>query len=68
SMIPPGWHGWMHHRVAVPPSQEDYAAKEWEMPHEGNPTGSAAAYRPAGSILAPGQPAGTRSEYEPWRP
>ncbi|MCZ8261881.1 MAG: NADH:ubiquinone oxidoreductase subunit NDUFA12 [Beijerinckiaceae bacterium] len=68
SMIPPGWHGWMHHRVAVPPSQEDYTAKEWEMPHEGNPTGSAAAYRPAGSILAPGQPAGTRSEYEPWRP
>ncbi len=22
STIPPGWHGWMHHRVDTPPSQE----------------------------------------------
>ena len=22
SRIPPGWHGWMHHRVDVAPSQE----------------------------------------------
>ena len=26
STIPPGWHGWMHHRTDVPPSKEDYAA------------------------------------------
>jgi NADH:ubiquinone oxidoreductase subunit len=68
SMIPPGWHGWLHHRVAVPPSQEEYTPYEWEVPHQGNPTGSAKAYRPPGSILTPGQPASARSEYEPWRP
>jgi len=68
SMIPPGWHGWLHHRVDVAPSQESYAAREWELPHRGNQTGSAEAYRPQGSILAPGQPAPTKGEYQPWTP
>lgn len=68
SMIPPGWHGWLHHRTDVAPSQENYEAREWEMPHQGNPTGSANAYRPAGSILSAGQPATTKGDYQPWTP
>src|SRR5690606_898075 len=24
SQIPPGWHGWIHHRVDTPPSAENY--------------------------------------------
>ncbi|KAF0230739.1 MAG: putative NADH-ubiquinone oxidoreductase [Beijerinckiaceae bacterium] len=68
SMVPPGWHGWLHHRVAVAPSQETYTAREWEIPHEGNPTGSVKAYRPAGSILSPGQSATTQGDYKPWTP
>lgn len=68
SMIPPGWHGWLHHRVDVAPPQEAYAAKEWERPHEGNPTGSVRAYRPAGSILAPTPASTTKGDYQPWSP
>ncbi len=33
SKIPPSWHGWMHHIVDVPPTQETYRAREWEKPH-----------------------------------
>jgi NADH:ubiquinone oxidoreductase subunit len=32
SIIPPGWHGWMHHRDANPPAK-DYKPREWEKPH-----------------------------------
>ncbi len=67
SAIPPGWHGWMHHRTDTPPSGKDYAAREWEKPHLANPTGTAAAYRPAGSIVgARGKVA--ESDYQAWKP
>lgn len=68
SAIPPGWHGWMHNRVDVPPSEEKgYTPWPWQKPHRPNPTGTPAAYRPQGSILASGKPAGTAA-YEAWRP
>jgi NADH:ubiquinone oxidoreductase subunit len=66
STIPPGWHGWMHHRIAEPPKA--YAAREWEKPHQQNLTGSAAAYRPPGSILKARPETPGNSDYEPWRP
>lgn len=68
SMVPAGWHGWLHHRVDTPPSKEDYVAKEWEIAHQGNPTGSAGAYRPAGSTLAGGQRPQSTGDYQPWTP
>jgi NADH:ubiquinone oxidoreductase subunit len=40
SAIPPGWHGWMHHRVDTPPTQEDYKPREWQKPHKPNLTGT----------------------------
>ncbi|MAY62507.1 MAG: NADH:ubiquinone oxidoreductase subunit NDUFA12 [Rhizobiales bacterium] len=66
--IPPGWHGWMHHRVAVPPSDENYAAHEWEKPHLKNLTGSPLAYRPKGSILRPGHRPRVDGDYDAWTP
>ena len=56
SKIPPSWHGWMHHTVDVPPTEEDYKPREWEKPHLPNLTGTPRAYRPAGSTLAIGPP------------
>ncbi|MBM3520655.1 MAG: NADH:ubiquinone oxidoreductase subunit NDUFA12 [Alphaproteobacteria bacterium] len=65
SMVPPGWHGWIHHRSDSPPGP--YAPREWQKPHHGNLTGSAGAYRPKGSIV--GQtPAPARPDYEAWKP
>jgi NADH:ubiquinone oxidoreductase subunit len=68
SKIPPGWYGWMHHRFDTTPAQEDYRPREWEMPHQPNPTGTANAYRPEGSVLRSGERPPATGDYEPWNP
>ena len=68
SAIPAGWHGWMHHTVDTPPSDENYAPKEWQQPHRANPTGTANAYRPKGSTIGGGRRERTTGDYEAWTP
>ncbi|HEY8596571.1 MAG TPA: NADH:ubiquinone oxidoreductase subunit NDUFA12 [Devosiaceae bacterium] len=68
SAIPPGWHGWMHHRTDTPPSRERYAARAWELPHRPNLTGTAAAYRPDGSLLSRGERPRVTGDYDAWSP
>ncbi len=68
SRIPPGWHGWMHHRTDTPPSEESYEQRDWEKPHQPNLTGTPAAYRPPGSILTPERRPEVTGDYEPWTP
>ena len=68
SMIPPGWHGWMHHRIDVPPSEEEYVAKPWQKEHLGNQTGTPQAYHPPGSILTPNKRPKVTGDYEAWTP
>ena len=66
--IPPGWHGWMHHRTDTPPSAENYTPRAWQLPHQPNATGTAAAHRPKGSILGSGVRAPASADYAPWQP
>lgn len=66
SKVPPGWHGWLHHRTDCPPSEETYTAREWEAVHTMNPTGTSLARRPKGSLLGAKAPA--REEYQAWKP
>ncbi len=40
SSIPPSWHGWMHHTVDVPPTEEKVVARSWWKPHRPNLTGT----------------------------
>ncbi len=68
SAIPSGWHGWMHHTVDTPPTEEDYAPKEWQQAHRANPTGTADAYRPKGSTINGGRRERTTGDYEAWTP
>lgn len=68
STIPPGWHGWMHHRIDTPPSKEEYKAREWQKPHQPNLTGTAAAYRPDGSLLNKGERPTVTGDYQAWSP
>ncbi|NVK34837.1 MAG: NADH:ubiquinone oxidoreductase subunit NDUFA12 [Rhodobacteraceae bacterium] len=68
SMIPPGWHGWMHHRVDVAPVDETYEAKSWQAPHKPNLTGTGGAYRPQGSILTPENRPTVTGDYSAWTP
>jgi len=68
SAIPPGWHGWMHHRTDVPPSEEHYVARDWQKPHTPNLTGTASAYRPDGSLLSKGERPRVTGDYDAWSP
>jgi NADH:ubiquinone oxidoreductase subunit len=68
SAIPPGWHGWMHHRVDIAPSDENYAPREWQKPHKPNLTGTPAAYRPKGSVLGNQHRPQVTGDYDAWTP
>jgi NADH:ubiquinone oxidoreductase subunit len=68
SRIPPEWHGWMHHRTDTPPTEESYTPHPWEAPHQPNMTGTAAAYRPPGSLLNPGERDRVEADYDAWTP
>jgi len=68
SQVGPGWHGWLHHRVDVAPSQESYEPREWEKSHQENLTGSAGAYHPPGSIAVGGKPQTRTPDYQAWKP
>jgi NADH:ubiquinone oxidoreductase subunit len=68
STIGQGWHGWMHHRTDVVPNKANYVAKSWELPHEANLTGTAAAYRPDGSLLSKGERPRVTGDYDAWSP
>lgn len=69
SKIPPEWHGWMHHQTDdVPASDSPSFRRPWQKPHTQNLTGTKAAYRPSGHILAGGQRAKATGDYEAWKP
>lgn len=66
--IPAGWHGWMHYRAELPPIEERYAPRPWQKPHVPNLTGTAAAYRPEGSLLNKGERPRVTGDYDAWSP
>jgi NADH:ubiquinone oxidoreductase subunit len=66
--VPPSWHGWMHHTVDVPPTQDGYKPHPWEKPHQPNMTGTPAAYRPEGSTLSRARRPKATGDYEAWTP
>ena len=68
SSVPPSWHGWLHHTVDTPPTQETYTAREWQKPHRPNMTGTPGAYRPTGSTLSIGKRPRATGDYRPWNP
>ena len=67
SLVPPEWHGWLHYTVDVPPTEEAYKTRPWELPPLANMTGTPRAYRPPGSTLKQ-KPSKPPIGYEPWRP
>jgi NADH:ubiquinone oxidoreductase subunit len=68
SMTPPGWYGWLHHTVDIPPTAENYAARAWELPHQPNMTGAPQDWRPPGSTLAANARPPATGDYEAWTP
>ena len=68
SATPPGWFGWLHHTCDTPPTRETYVAREWQLPHLANMTGTPAAYRPTGSTLSIGARPRAGGDYDAWTP
>ncbi len=66
SRIAPDWHGWLHYTWNEPPTKKPLAHKSWELPHQENVTGTAAAFVPAGSLNRAAPVA--RADYEAWQP
>lgn len=68
SLIPPEWHGWLHHTFREPPTVEPPRIKSWEREHRPNLTGTPLAYRPRGSLAESGVRQPATSDYEAWEP
>ena len=68
STIPPGWHGWMHHTVDIPPTEERETERPWQKPHRPNLTGTPWAYRPPGSTLGANRRPHATGDYQAWTP
>ncbi len=66
--MPPSWHGWLHHTVDTPPTEESYKPHDWQKPHRPNLTGTPGAYRPPGSTLALGRRPKATGDYKAWAP
>ena len=68
SRVPPEWHGWLHHTVNEVPVASGQKRYAWQKDYVPNLTGTAAAYRPPGSVLRGGQRARATGDYEAWSP
>lgn len=68
SRVPPGWSGWLQHRTDTLPTEDGYQAREWELPHKANMTGTPEAYRPAGSTMSTGKRPAATGDYKAWTP
>jgi NADH:ubiquinone oxidoreductase subunit len=65
SKVPPEWHAWLHYASDTP---LDASRRAWQKRHKPNVTGTANAYRPAGSEYRGGKRARATGDYEPWQP
>lgn len=61
SLVPPEWHGWLHHQTDVVPTDDGTSyRKPWQKPHCPNVTGTGAAYAPHRTKAT--------GDYQPWTP
>lgn len=69
SLIPPEWHGWIHHQTdKVPPLDGSKYRKPWQLPHKANMTGTSGAYLPPGHTLKGGNRDAATGDYTAWQP
>lgn len=69
SKTPALWNAWLHHTYdQVPEPREFDAAPAWVKPHQENLSGTAAAYRPKGSLVRVSGGKAPEPGYQPWTP
>lgn len=68
SQVPPEWHLWLHRTRDAAPTDAPLTVRPWEQPWRPNPTGTAAAELPPGSLLAGGRRPRSAGDYGSWTP
>ena len=71
SMIPPEWHGWMHHQtdeIPAGPRKKTEYRQTWQQKHQENKTGTDEAYFPPGHVTQGGKRAEATGDYTAWTP
>lgn len=68
SKVPASWHGWLHHTLDIPPTEQAPVSYAWQKEHTPNLTGTKLAYQPPGHILQGGQRKKATGDYEAWKP
>ncbi|HYD19594.1 MAG TPA: NADH:ubiquinone oxidoreductase subunit NDUFA12 [Patescibacteria group bacterium] len=69
TLVPPEWHGWLHHQTdKVPPMDGGKLRKPWQLPHQPNQTGTPNAYMPSGHALKGGNRQASTGDIEAWQP
>lgn len=69
SVVPPEWHGWLHHQTdTIPDAQATSYRKPWQRDHRPNMTGTSAAIYPKGSFKSGGVRQKASADYEAWTP
>ena len=68
TLVPPEWHGWLHHAVEDPPTVTPLERRSWETDHKPNMTGTMFAYKPSGSVSGGGERQAAPGDYEAWDP
>ena len=68
SLVPPEWHGWLHHQIDELPDISLPPPRRWEKEPKPNATGTIGAFVPAGALQAGGKRAAATGDYEAWIP
>ncbi len=69
SKVPAEWHGWLHHTLDSPPTEQPLTRRSWETDHTPNMTGTPYATKPKGSISSgKGERQKAAGDYEAWTP
>ena len=69
SLVPPEWHGWLHHQTDENPAENPESfRRNWQKPHRPNMTGTSEAYRPPGHISSGQKRDAATGDYEAWSP
>ena len=68
SLVPPEWHGWLHHNLDEPLPEESDFHQAWVKQHQSNLTFTDKAYRPPGHFLEGGKRDKATGDYQAWQP
>jgi NADH:ubiquinone oxidoreductase subunit len=68
SLVPPEWHGWLHHQTDEIPTSDSKYRKPWQKPYQPNMTATDKAYFPPGDKRAGGHRDAATGDYTAWQP